>query len=305
MIKIFSVRKILITSLLLVVALILYSFPKELEQDIDNKYYDTLNIYLIDSNNYVAMTSVLSHVNDINDKVKMIIDSLTVGTSEVKNGFLPIIPKGTKLIDFNIENDLIKINFSKEFLNISLENENKLIESIVFSLTSLEGIEKVMIFVEGKLLNKLPNSHKKLDVYLDRSYGINKIIDINKITGNKMVTVYYLSQSDEVYYIPVSYVLEDNQESIQIIVESLRTNKMNSSYLSSHLDYQVKLMNYEKIDDEFFLNFNDALLSSVYDGKLKEEVKYALSYSILDTYSIENVIFQVNSNKIDELRLAK
>ena len=83
---------------------------------------------------------------DINDKVKMIIDSLTVGTSEVKNGFLPIIPKGTKLIDFNIENDLIKINFSKELLNISLENENKLIESIVFSLTSLEGIEKVMIF---------------------------------------------------------------------------------------------------------------------------------------------------------------
>ena len=305
MIKIFSIRKILITSLLLIVALILYSFPKELEQDIDNNDYDTLNIYLIDSNNYVAMTSVLSLVNDINDKVKMIIDSLTVGTSEVKKGFLPIIPKGTKLIDFNIENDLIKINFSKEFLNISLENENKLIESIVFSLTSLEGIEKVMIFVEGKLLNELPNSHKKLDVYLDRSYGINKIIDINKISGNKMVTVYYLSQSDEVYFIPVSYVLEDNQESIQVIVESLRSNKMNSSYLSSHLDYQVELMNYEKIDEEFFLNFNDALLSSVYDGKLKEEVKYALSYSIFDTYSIENVIFQVNSNKIDELRLAK
>ena len=270
MIKIFSVRKILIASLLLVVALILYSFPKELEQDIDNNDYDTLNIYLIDSNNYVAMTSVLSLVNDINDKVKMIIDSLTVGTSEVKKGFLPIIPEGTKLIDFNIENDLIKINFSKEFLNISLENENKLIESIVFSLTSLEGIEKVMIFVEGKLLNELPNSHKKLDVYLDRSYGINKIIDINKISGNKMVTVYYLSQSDEVYFIPVSYVLEDNQESIQVIVESLRSNKMNSSYLSSHLDYQVELMNYEKIDEEFFLNFNDALLSSVYDGKLKE-----------------------------------
>ena len=305
MIKIFSIRKILITSPLLIVALILYSFPKELEQDIDNNDYDTLNIYLIDSNNYVAMTSVLSLVNDINDKVKMIIDSLTVGTSEVKKGFLPIIPEGTKLIDFNIENDLIKINFSKEFLNISLENENKLIESIVFSLTSLEGIEKVMIFVEGKLLNELPNSHKKLDVYLDRSYGINKIIDINKISGNKMVTVYYLSQSDEVYFIPVSYVLEDNQESIQVIVESLRSNKMNSSYLSSHLDYQVELMNYEKIDEEFFLNFNDALLSSVYDGKLKEEVKYALSYSIFDTYSIENVIFQVNSNKIDELRLAK
>jgi hypothetical protein len=47
------------------------------------------------------------------------------------------------------------------------------------------------------------------------------------------------------------------------------------------------------------------LLSSVYDGKLKEEVKYALSYSIFDTFNVENVVFMINSNKIDELRLAK
>ena len=64
-------------------------------------------------------------------------------------------------------------------------------------------------------------------------------------------------------------------------------------------------MNYERIDDEFFLNFSDSLLSSIYDGKLKEEVKYALSYSIFDTYNVENVTFLINSNKIDELRLAK
>lgn len=305
MIKIFSLRKILITSLLLVVALILYSFPKELEQDIDTNSYDTLNIYLIDSNNYVAMTSVISDVSNTDDKVRTIIDALTIGSSNVKKGFMPVIPKNTKLLNFTIENGLIKIDFSKEFLNVELENENKLIESIVFSLTSLEEIDKVMIFVEGKLLTELPNSHKRIDLYLDRSYGINKVIDINKISGNKMVTVYYLGKGDDNYYIPVSYVLDDKEDSIEIIVNSLRSNKLNSSYLSSHLDYQVELMNYERIDDEFFLNFNDVLLDSVYDGKLKEEVKYALSYSILDTYGVENVVFQVNSIKIDELRLAK
>ena len=64
-------------------------------------------------------------------------------------------------------------------------------------------------------------------------------------------------------------------------------------------------MNYERIDDEFFLNFSDSLLSSIYDGKLKEEVKYALSYSIFDTYNVENVVFLINSNKIDEFVLAK
>ena len=80
---------------------------------------------------------------------------------------------------------------------------------------------------------------------------------------------------------------------------------MNSSNLSSHLDYHVELMNYERVDDEFFLNFSDSLLNSVYDGKLKEEIKYALSYSIIDTFNVENVVFLINSNKIDELILAK
>ena len=49
MIKIFSVRKILIASLLLLVALILYSYPEELDDNVIEKKYDSINIYLIDS----------------------------------------------------------------------------------------------------------------------------------------------------------------------------------------------------------------------------------------------------------------
>ena len=47
MIKKFSVRKILITTLLLLVAIILYNFPKELEQNIEDVQYNKINIYLI------------------------------------------------------------------------------------------------------------------------------------------------------------------------------------------------------------------------------------------------------------------
>ena len=73
MIKLFSVRKILITSLLLLVAIILYSFPEQLTEDITKSNYDSINIYLIDSNNYVAMTSIISKANDFDEKLKTII----------------------------------------------------------------------------------------------------------------------------------------------------------------------------------------------------------------------------------------
>ena len=303
MIKRFSVRKILITSLLLIVALILYSFPEELETNINDVKYDSINIYLIDSNNYVAMTSIISNNDSFDCKLKTIIDGLTIGSSNIPKGFSPVIPKDTRLLDYDLIGGLLKINFSKELLNVTGDNEEKMIQSIIYSLTSLEDVEKIMIFVEGNKLDKLPNSLKKLDLYLDRSYGINKVIDIDTFSGTQMVTVYYLGNYDS--FVPISYITDDDSERIEIIVNSLKSNRLNSSNLSSHLDYQVELMNYERIDDDFFINFSDSLFSSVYDGVLKEEVKYALSYSIFDSYDVKNVVFQINSNKIDELRLAK
>lgn len=305
MIKMFSIRKFWVATLLLLVALILYSFPEELEQNIEDVKNDNISIYLIDNNNYVAMTSIASRSDSFDEKLRAIIEGLTIGKVKLPNGFSPVIPKGTKLINYSLSDSLLKINFSKEILNVEENNEDQMIQCLTYSLTSLDGVERIMLFVENELLRELPNSHKKLGLYLDRSYGINKVVDINKISDTQMVTVYYLGGVSTNYYIPISYITNSDEEKIEIIIESLRINKINSSNLSSHLDYQVELMNYERVDDEFFLNFNDALLSSVYGGKLKEEVKYALTYSISDTYDVQNVIFQVNSNKIDELRLAK
>lgn len=303
MIKLFTFRKIAISTLLLLVAFLLYNYPEELNEDVTIKDNTMINIYLVDFNGYVAMTKVASSLN-FEDALYTIIDSLTIGNDNLPDGFSGVLPENTKLLSYSLDGDLLKVNFSKELLNVSIDTEEDMIESLVYSLTLLENVDKVMIFVEGDKLNELPNSHRRLDLYLDRNYGINKIVDISSLSSTKMVTVYYLDNSDS-YYIPVSYVVNDTQDKIHIIVNSLKTNKFNSSNLSSHLDYQVELMNYEATEEEFLLNFNDSLLDSIYDGELKEEVKYALSYSIYDTFGIESVVFEVNSNKIDEFVLAK
>lgn len=303
MIKLFTFRKIAISTLLLLVAFLLYNYPEELNEDVTIKDNTMINIYLVDFNGYVAMTKVASSLN-FEDALYTIIDSLTIGNDNLPDGFSGVLPENTKLLSYSLDGDLLKVNFSKELLNVSIDTEEDMIESLVYSLTLLENVDKVMIFVEGDKLNELPNSHRRLNLYLDRNYGINKIVDISTLNSTKMVTVYYLDNSDS-YYIPVSYVVNDTQDKIHIIVNSLKTNKFNSSNLSSHLDYQVELMNYEATEEEFLLNFNDSLLDSIYDGELKEEVKYALSYSIYDTFGIESVVFEVNSNKIDEFVLAK
>ncbi len=298
MIKVFTFRRISIATLLLLLAVILYSYPEEINENvIEENTCDNINIYLVNPDDYVVMTTIDTN-KDLDDKVNTIIKGLIYGNGKLDG----VMNKDVKLLDYSIDDDLIKLNFNKKFLDISVNDEEKMIESLIYSFTSLENINKIMIFVEGEKLNELPNSHKRLDLYLDRSYGINKVIDITSIIDTKMITVYY--PSDPNYYVPVSYVVNDGDDKINIIVKYAKTNKFNNSNLSSHLDYQVELMNYEATENEVFLNFNEVLLDSVYDGKLKEEVKYALSYSIFDTLGVENVVFSINSVKIDEFGLA-
>lgn len=298
MIKVFTFRRISIATLLLLLAVILYSYPEEINENvIEENTCDNINIYLVNPDDYVVMTTIDTN-KDLDDKVNTIIKGLIYGNGKLDG----VMNKDVKLLDYSIDDDLIKLNFNKKFLDISVNDEEKMIESLIYSFTSLENINKIMIFVEGEKLNELPNSHKRLDLYLDRSYGINKVIDITSIIDTKMITVYYPSDPD--YYVPVSYIVNDSDDKINIIVKYAKTNKFNNSNLSSHLDYQVELMNYEATENEVFLNFNEVLLDSVYDGKLKEEVKYALSYSIFDTLGVENVVFSINSVKIDEFGLA-
>lgn len=298
MIKIFTFRRITIVSLLLLLAIILYSYPEEINENVvpDNAC-DTINIYLVNPNDYVVMSSIKSPI-DFDSKIIAILDSLKFGNDSLRGVF----SKDIKLLDYSLDQGLLKLNFNESFYNVNLENEELMIQSLIYSFTALEEVDRIMIFVNGKRLLELPNSHKKLDLYLDRSYGVNKVFEITTFVDTKMITVYYPTEFD--YYVPVSYIVNDSEDKINIIVKYAKTNKFNNTNLSSHLDYQVELINYEANENEVFLNFNDVLLSSIYDGELKEEVKYALSYSIFDTLNVENVVFSVNSVKIDEFRLA-
>lgn len=306
MLKKFTFKKIAVSTLLLLLALILYNYPEEINEDVEIKNDKKINIYLIDENDFIGMTEISSASNSNNEKIEEILNSLIINSalsSNLPKGFKAIIPENTKILNYELKDGLLKINFSKEFLNIDEENEEKMIEAIIYSLTTIKDINKIMIFVDNNHLDELPNSHKKLDLYLDRSYGINKIYDITTFNNTKVVTVYHLNKNNDYYYIPITYVVNSEEDKVEIIINNLKSNKLNSSNLLSHLNYQVELMNFEKNENEILLNFNDVLFESIYNGKLKEEVKYAIAYSIYDTIGISNITFEINSTIIDEFRL--
>ena len=304
MFKRLALKKLLIVSLSFVILLLLYLFPNNDNYHIKTTLTyiekDTIPIYLIDGNNYVSRFEVIKKSADLNDLINEIISNLTIDNKNyIPNNFKKIIPKGTKILNKEIENELLKINFSKELLNIDKDNEEKMIEAIIYSLTEISNINKIMIFVEGNILKELPNSKKTLPLILDRSYGINKIYDLNSMKDINKITTYYVNtNSNYSYYIPVTTITNNNDEKVKIIIEKLKSSPTYDTNLVSYLASSTLLQKYEILENSVNLSFNNEILS-LDDNRIMEEVKYSIALSIKDTYGINETIFYIDDNLVD------
>ena len=307
-------KKIMVATSILLVILMLYLIPSnkdeiEIEQKLEYVYPNEVDtIYLLD--NYDKVSRTMISVNKQNEISKAIdlLDGLTINgkkQDKLPNGFRGLLPVGTRVLDISLHDKILKINFSKEFNNIKKEYEEKLIESLVYTLTDIDGVDKIEIFIEGVKLKELPNSKKLLPEYLDRGYGINKEYELTNLNDIDSYTIYYvMNYNDEVYYTPITkYINNQGQDKVKIIIDELATNLTYESNLMSYLDSNIKLLDYEIVDKTIKLDFNEAILSNITSSKILEEVKYTIGLSLCDELEIEKVVFLVNNKEISTFSL--
>ena len=295
-----SIRRIMLATLALFLLLIIYFFPTtpSISESLSYIEKEEMPIFLVDNMEYIARTSIVKNSDNTDDLIKEVIESLTIGSNKsnyIREGFKAVIPEGTKVLDIKLEDSILTINFSKELLNVSQDSEEKMLEAIIYSLTEIESVKKIKILVEGKSLTNLPNSNKKIPGLLDKNYGINKIYNLDSIKDTSKTTIYYLSKyNDYYYYVPVTKISNENLEKAEIIINDLKTTPIYHTNLISYLAASTNLTNYEILENSISLSFDNHLLAGIDDEDMLEEVKYAISLSIRDSYGIDEVIFNIS-----------
>lgn len=310
MLKRFWIKKIMIASSALFALLLICLIPKEdktltnIKQELEyvDKGINKNEIFLLDVNNYLARTSVALTSTDVTGKSKEILNTLITGSSgesKIPNGFRGVLPADTKILTVEYEDKILKINLSNEVMDVKEDMEEKVIEAIVYNLTSIDGVDKIMLFVDGNILTKLPKTGINLPTILDRSYGINKEYDINSTKNITNVTVYYVNKyNGNEYYVPVTKYVNDDREKIQIIVDELTSSPIYSSNLMSYLNSNTKLLEISESVDSLDLVFNSYIFSDVDEKEILEEVIYTISLSVKDNYDVNEVSFTVNDEEI-------
>jgi len=275
------------------------SFPNTEEQikniSISYQNGNLSPIYLLNNAAYVSRTNMQLKTDNTLDQAKEIIEILTIDNTKsayIPNLFEPVIPKNTKVISMDIQDNTLKINFSKEFLNVTEKYAEKMIECLVYSLTELENIKGVIIFVEGNLLEKTPRSNKPLPPILTRDIGVNKVYNIDSLKNVSKTTIYYIAkEKDTSYYIPVTLLDNNDKNKVEIIIERLKSLPNERTNLMSYLNASTELSNYEILENEVLLSFSPLLYEGLASEEILEEVKYSISLSIKDTLNIKTVTF--------------
>ena len=297
-----ALKRISLTTLVLFIMLVTFSFDM-LNQDkntnLDEVEYvsnlNTTHIYLLNKDNYLVKVDILINPEDVSKQALEILKNLYTSNKKYNN-LKGLIPSNTKINKIDYVNNTLIIDFSSDLLKVNKDLEEKVIESIVYSLLEIKGVNNIQIKIDGKIVNKLEKSNITLPDILDNSLGINKTFAINSLKDIQSVVLYYVFNNDNSdYYVPVTKYINSREDKVKIIIDSLKGSFTSSTNLKSYLNYK-DIKDYSLDNDILTITFN-----SLNDENL-ESVTYTLACSVFDSTDIKKVIFEVK-DKIIAVRL--
>lgn len=258
-----------------------------------------VTLYFKDPKGMVAPLSV--YIPKTLEVARKSLEYMVEGTAVVPNGFQALLPKGTTIkgIDLKADQKLAVVDFSKEFNSYKPEDERKVLEAVVWTLTELDNVEKVTLRVEGKELTQMALAKTPVDTEMSRAMGINLEFGSGLNPGQSVpVTLYFQNKTaDEFsYYVPVTRMVKRTEDIATAAVEQLIKGPDSSKGLASVLAADTGLLQIQLSQDNSVVtaNFDDKLLGS--DKLIPASAAQALILSLTETTGAGKVQLMVNGD---------
>lgn len=223
------------------------------------------------------------------------------GAASMPKGFTALLPKGTtvKGIDIKTDKKLAVVDFSKEFNSYKPEDERKVLEAVVWTLTGIDNVDKVSIRVDGKSITEMSAAKTPVDSEMTRAMGINLEFQSGINLGQTVpVTLYFQNQTADKYsyYVPVTRMIPRTDNVAKAAVEQLMKGPDANKGLSAVLSSDITINNVKLSDDKSVItvDFNDKLLGS--DKKVPASAAQALILSLTETTGASKVQLMVNGD---------
>lgn len=255
-------------------------------------------LYLVDKEGFVVPQSMALPTAEgiAKQSVEYLVKNGPV-TEMLPNNFQAVLPEDTR-VSVDIKDSTATVDFSKEFKNYKPEEELKILQSVTWTLTQFDSVDKVKLQINGEELKEMPVNGTPINDGLSRADGINlDTKDIVDIANTKPVTVYYIGgEEGAYYYVPVTRRVENKmKDNIEAAVNELVDGPKYGSGLVSDFASTVKLVEKPMIEDgKVTLNFNESIFGSFKEKVVSEHLLNTLVLSLTEQKGIESVSVLVN-----------
>lgn len=173
-------------------------------------------IYLISSDDLTIPLTVEKEKRDtLQEEIYDVFNLLKTSSKASSSSIKGFINDKTKLNSFTLENNILTMDFSKEFLDYGSFNESRILEALTLSFVQFEEIEGITLLIEGSKINHLPRQNVKVDEVLTLKKGINNIFQstLEIVEKEKTIVFYEKDYDSKTFLVPLSLYAEKGETS--------------------------------------------------------------------------------------------
>lgn len=230
------------------------------------------------------------------DPIHAIFDVLTTKSNQLPAGTTSLISPMTTLNDYKLDNGVLTLDLSADFLDYTTEEEQDLLSSLVWTYTELGDVDKVKFEIDGESVNNL-NGALSVGRGLDRSMGINLELDTTNYDETQLVTLYFVTDdSQEGLLVPVTRLISASTDPITYAVSALIQGPVNENYISV-FDQNTTLLSEPVVSEGLIsLNFSKELYYDSEQTKVSSMMLTQLVMTLTELEDIEMVSVSINGN---------
>lgn len=264
-------------------------------------------LYLVDANGMVVSQTLELPKEESKEVAQQSLEYLVEDgpvTSILPNGFKAVLPAGTEILGLNLQEDgTMVVDVSEEFEKYEEQQELNILESMTYTLTQFENVDKIQLRINGHPQEEMPVNGTPIKEGYTRANGINlKESDTLDLVDSQAVTMYYPAEHNENrYYVPITqHIKSGDQDMLSSIVESLVNGPGYNTNVTQVFNSQTSLANKPSLNDGVLeLMFNQEILKDKDKAMISDEVMETLVRTLTEQEGVEAV--QVNVEDVDQL----
>lgn len=213
-------------------------------------------------------------------------------TAPADTEYQPVLTEKTKLLGMKKNDNVLYLDFSKEYNSMEPIREILCRAAFVKTLTQAEGIEFVSITCEGQ--PKLNSAGNPVGA-LSKSDFVEGVTDINSYEQAEL-TLYFASQDGTALIPETRTVVHSANTSLErLVVEQLVAGPSDDG-ASPVIPKETKILNVSVAENICYVNFDSSFLAGVPNTSEKLAV-YAIVDSLTELQTVNKVQITVNGSQ--------